>query len=133
MTNDQHVLSAQIIIRSINGDKIEPDTVLTSENIHNFTPSTESINNATTFFKEKGFLVGNFVGISFSITGPTELFEAVMKVKVKIEANKRGTFIRNDGSETATLEGDALTHLPHGLVESIAFAEPPEFGPESFF
>ena len=132
MKNQLNVVSAQIILPSLSGAKIGSNTSITSENIEKFTPSAETISKATSFFREKGFEVGNVVGISFSITGAAALFEEVLKVTVIIDDNNGTGFARSDGSKTATLEGTALKYLPDGLVSTITFPAPLDFGPGSY-
>lgn len=132
MKNKQDVVSAQIILPSLSGAKIGSETSITVENVQQLTPSTETIFKATGYFREKGFEVGNVVGISFSITGAVELFEEILNVKVVLDDNNAAIFISSKGLKTSTLEGDALKSLPDGLVDSITFPEPLDFGPGSY-
>ena len=132
MKNEQNVVSVQIILPSSSGAKIGPETSITAENIQQFTPSAETIAKATGYFRAKGFDVGNVVGISFTITGAAALFEEVLKVKVVIDDQKAASFSSVEGSKTSSLEGDALKSLPTGLVNSITFPEPLDFGPGNY-
>jgi hypothetical protein len=132
MKNKQNVVSALIILPSLSGSKIGSNTSITTENIEKFTPSAVTISKATSFFREKGFEVGTVVGMSFSITGAAALFEEVFNANVIIDDINYARFTSSDGSKTATLEGDALKHLPDGLADSITFPAPLDFGPGSY-
>lgn len=132
MKNPQNIVSAQIILPSLSGAKIGSDTSITAENVEQFTPSAEAISKSTSYFREKGFEVGNCYGISFSITGAAALFEEVLNVKVVIGDNNIASFTTSDGSKITTLEGDALKSLPDGLIDSITFPEPLDFGPGNY-
>lgn len=132
MKNQGNVVSAQVILSSLSGARIGPDTSITAENVKQFTPSAETIAKATSFFREKGFEVGNCVGMSCSITGSAALFEKVLNVKVVIDDNNVASLTSSEGSKTTTLEGDTLKSLPDGLVDAITFPEPLDFGPGNY-
>ncbi len=132
MDMTSRTVSAQVILPSASGRKIDQKTIITAENIKQFTPSAATVAKATAFFRDNGFDVGRVAGISFSITAPAELFEQVLKVQILGNTNDGVSFARKDGTTTTTLEGDALPHLPDGLIDAITLPERPAFGPESY-
>jgi hypothetical protein len=129
MANKKEV-SAQVVLkaadRSVSGENI------TSENVGRAMPAEDDVRKATKHFKELGFKVEHPFGNSFSISGPTALFEKVFKTKLSEE--EKGGLKAKGASGAKSLELP-LTGLPNEvekIVETVTFSEPPDFGPGNF-
>lgn len=123
-------VSAQVVLkaadRSVTGENI------TSENVRRAMPSEDDVRKATSHFKELGFKVEHAFGNSFSISGPSALFENVFKTKLSTE--EKGGLKAKDASGSKSLELP-LANLPNDvekILETVTFSEPPDFGPGNF-
>ena len=129
MANKKEV-SAQVVLkasdRSVSGENI------TSENVGRAIPAEDDLRRATRQFKELGFKVEHAFANSFSISGPTALFEKVFKTKLSEE--EKGSLKAKGAGGTKSFELP-LTNLPNDvetIVETVTFSEPPDFGPGNF-
>lgn len=126
------LVSAQVALRAASGKSFRNQSV-TSENIAEYLPATETVEHAKSRFKELGFEVANIFGNSFSITAPASTFEKVFKVKLQ-RADSGGLQAMAVGG------GDADYELPRSAlptdlkeaVEVVTFSPPPDFGPTSY-
>jgi len=118
------VISAEAILRSKSGRSLTKVNIpITKENIEEFTPTNQTINEAIRCFEELGFTVARSV-ITLSILGKPEQFERVFKVKLTLKKDKpTGSIIVHPEEEL--IIPDSLT----GLVEKVVFPEPPELFP----
>jgi hypothetical protein len=123
--------SAQVLLRPADGPPPGPETVITSENVRAFAPTPEAVTQALLAFEQLGFEVGEFVGISFSITAEAETFERAFDVRL-VTTERGGLQARRDGSEQDELPLDALPESLGRLVHTVTFVPPPDFGPGSF-
>jgi subtilase family serine protease len=88
-------ISAEVILRSKSGRSMDSSNVpITSENIEEFQPSEQVINDATNRFKQLGFAVFSN-GLTLTIEGEKSLFEKVFKVKLTLE---KWTYWKNRSS-----------------------------------
>ncbi len=117
-------ISAQVILKPASGQAIEPTTQITSENVAQFMPSPAAISKATRELRAKGFEVGPCVGNSFSITGPTSLFESVFKHSIQVKEHQ--VTFTDSGYE---LPKEKIPALLRQEVSHITFTAPPDFGP----
>lgn len=81
-------------------------------------PSREVVDQVTSAFAARGFQVGPFVGISFSITADKDLFERTFGVDPQSR--------RFQGTE---LPLDRIAPEITQLVNAVTLTEPPAFGP----
>ena len=112
---------------------INGDTIITTETVKKFTPSLETVTNATTAFANAGFEVGRMVGISFSITAPLSTFQEVFNIHLRETEDAGIEVINNDGSGCYELPLDELPESIANYVENVTFTLPPDFGPTEFF
>ncbi|MGB5756956.1 MAG: hypothetical protein WBM50_08580 [Acidimicrobiales bacterium] len=98
------------------------DLAITSENIGALQPAASDLEAATGAFAALGFAVGPFVGISFSITGSSELFVATFGSGA-LEASPGGRLPLG-----VLTEGDPVVAE---AIETVVLDEPAElFGTE---
>ena len=127
------LVSAQVVLKSASGKSIDGETAITSENIADYSPSSDSLTAATAAFSEAGFVVGNLVGNSFSITASKSTFEKFFKAKLKAE--DRGdvkVFAARGATEGYELPLDSLPQKLAQHVSAVTFSPPPDFGPSSY-
>ncbi len=110
------VLSALVILQP--SDPSAAGEPITSANLGRHTPSPGAVGELMEFFRSRGFEVGPFVGISFSITAPESTFRSVFDADLPTGA--RGDLEFDVGS----LPADVRRHL-----QAVSFSEPPDFGP----
>jgi hypothetical protein len=123
-------ISAQVILPPVQG-KLDGSTRVTSETVQSLAPSPDHVARTRKAFEEAGFEVSKLYGISFSITGPLELFEDFFKTSIK-QDESQGTYLVKDKTVTYELP---LQNLPAHLREhltTVTFSPPPDFGPTNF-
>lgn len=102
--------SAQVVMRPARGEV--PAEAVSSSNLEAYLPTEQDAERARSWFAEQGFEVGALVGISFSISGPAELFDRLDLA---------------GGGEELSLE--ALPEDVARSVRAIGVSPPPDFGP----
>lgn len=127
---DKKEVSAQVVLkgadRSVSGENI------TSENVGRSMPAEDDLRRATKHFKDLGFKVEHPFANSFSISGPTALFEKVFKTKLS-EEGKGGLKAKHaSGSKSFELPMTGLPNDVEKLLDTVTFSEPPDFGPGNF-
>jgi hypothetical protein len=105
-------VSSALVVLQPGGDVTE----VTAATRDTWEPDREGAERARGAFRELGFEVGPMVGLSFSISGPDELFERVFP---DVAAKQR------------TGESFDLSRLPEGAesVQAVVSEPPPAFGP----
>ncbi len=129
----RQIVSAQVILHPASGKPIDGQSNITAVNIKDYTPSPETIAAAKTAFTGVGFEVGEFVGISFSITAPVSVFEKMFKTRLRQDQQVGIQAVRVDGSGSHELPLEALSVSMTDLITSVTFTRPPDFGPREFF
>jgi hypothetical protein len=122
--NPEKIVSAQVVLAAAGGMRPGPQTRITSENIHDWAPSAESIVRVSGALRGMGFEVGECVGNSFSITGVVRLFESCFHTKLR-EA-RGGVQFADDGDELAA---EKIPFALRTQIAAITFTPPPDFGP----
>jgi hypothetical protein len=123
-------ISAQVILPPAQGE-LDGNTRVTSETVGSLAPSPDQVARARKAFEEAGFEVSKLYGISFSITGPLELFEDFFKTNIK-QDNSQGTYLVKDKAVSYELPLQKLpAHLREGIT-TVTFSPPPDFGPTNF-
>jgi hypothetical protein len=87
-------------------------------------PSSESIETARNFFRSRGFAVSPAFGISFSITGNTESYEATFGHQVRTPSD--------DPAGNLELPRDLLPPEILEVIDTVAFPGAPDFGPRDY-
>lgn len=127
------ILSAEVVLRSASGKVFNTQTPITSENVAEYQPSTETAAAAQRAFAKAGFEVGNPAGVSLSITAPKSTFEKIFKVK--IVRDKGGAInVTGSGGEEFGYELP-VNKLPQELKQYAVVATlipPPAFGPSDY-
>ena len=127
------LVSAQVVLKAASGKSFDGRTAITSENIADYSPSTDAVAAAAAAFTEAGFEVGNVVGNSFSITAPKRTFEKFFKTKLQMEDRGTAKVSASKGtSEGYELPLKALPKNLSQLVTAVTFSPPPDFGPSSY-
>jgi subtilase family serine protease len=120
MVLKNETISAEVILKSQTGRSLTEGTPITSENIKDFKPSQETINEAVEKFRELGFTVLPS-NITITIVGTKTLFEKVFgtKLQIKTTTDKR---ISIRSMEDLTIP-DSLRKS----IEKVIFIPPPEY------
>jgi pro-kumamolisin-like protein len=118
------VVSAQVVLVAANGARPGPGTRITSQNIHEWAPSAETIERVSDHFRAMGFEVGECVGNSMAITGPVRLFESGFRVRLR----KAGGGMQFAG-ERYEMASEKIPSTLRAHVAAITFTPPPDFGP----
>jgi hypothetical protein len=129
----EKLLSAEIALRSASGKSFDRETKITSQNIADYLPASEVVEEARRAFAKAGFQVSKAAGIGFSITGPARLFKKVFKVKT-VSDGRGGVKVLAAGAGEGSYELP-LKGLPTELAQHVVvatFSPPPDFGPGSF-
>jgi hypothetical protein len=128
----QKPVSAQVIFRPASGKKLDRNATITSENIAQYVPRPDSVEAASRLFSRDGFQVARLVGNSFSITASQQVFEKAFGVRLKSMDDKSMMFVDKKGVARRELPRSHLPEAVRDTVETICFAEPPDFGPTQF-
>ena len=118
------IVSAEAILKSRTGRSLARTTVpITAENIEEYTPSPDTIAEATQRFEELGFSVPAS-GVTLTLRGRPAQFEEVFGVKLAPEkdALTGGVAVRTEGEPVVP---DSL----RDVVEKVVFPEPAKFFP----
>jgi len=107
-------ISAQVILRP-RGTASSRGLTITAETIADYAPDAETAQRIARYFADKGFDVGGVVGTSFSIAGPSTLFQEVF-----------------GGRRDRSLVLDKLDPSIAAAIEEVTFTKPPDFGPTSY-
>ena len=112
------VISAQVIIRSQSGETIRGDVPITASNIGRYSPAPDDVEKVQQAFRDAGFVVGNMVGVSFSITAPLSRFERFFRTKLRV-AERGEVALKGQDAPAGGLELSP-THLPRDAASRIA-------------
>jgi hypothetical protein len=101
-------ISAQVVLRA--------KGPITAATLAENQPPRENVEAVQGLFRDAGFKLGPYVGISFSISGSKQLFER---------------FFRTRLSEVKSYELPlhALPKEVASVIEAVTFTPPPDFGP----
>ncbi len=127
------LVCGNVLLRPASGATIDGSTVITADNIRDYTPSAETIDVTTRYFGDQGFQVGPAVGISFAVTAPKEHFEKLFGAS--LQRNEQGMLQvvdPDDGSFGYELPLDRLPDGVRSRVIVVALEEPTSFGPSDF-
>ncbi len=122
--NLKRIISAQVVLVAASGARPGPQTRITSENIRDWAPSTETIVRVSGELRSMGFEVGKCVGNSISITAAARLFESCFHIKLQ-EAGGVVQFA-GEGYELVT---ERIPSALRAQIAAITFTPPPDFGP----
>jgi hypothetical protein len=130
--NKESIVSAQVITRPASGQAIGGRLVISTENIAKLAPSPSALAVVTAIFRSKGFKIGPFVGISFSVTGAIRTFEELFGMQIRMGKDHAYEFVAENRIVGHELTGDELPEELREFVQAVAFPLPPEFGPTKF-
>jgi hypothetical protein len=116
--NDE-ITSAQVILRPRGLKSSAEAGPVTSANVHQYTPTAETLQKVSSWFASKGFEVGPAVGTSFSISASKAEFERVFKTKLARRKSLK-------------LPLEPIPQDVAGEIEEVTFTPPPDFGPTSY-
>jgi site-specific DNA-cytosine methylase len=116
------LISAEAILRSRSGRSLaRPDEPITAENVEEFSPTQETIAEASRRLEELGFAVSPS-GVTLTVLGEPTRFERVFGVMLAMGKDEHA------GGPTIQPQGElAMPDSLEALVEEIVFPEPPEF------
>ena len=117
-TNEEPI-SAQVILRPRGLRSSAEADPITSANVHQYTPTSETVRKVVTWFASKGFETGPAVGTSFSISAPKSTFEQVFVTKL---ARRKSLKLPLEPIASNVAEE----------IEEVTFSPPPDFGPTSY-
>lgn len=125
-------LSAQVILLSESGKQMDTKVPITSENVHEYLPKSETRHLTQNYFADLGFDVQEGFGNSFAIIGSKKLFQNVFDTKiVKTKGNNVKAKL-NDETKTGKLPINNLAKEIRRKIAEIIFTELPDFGPTNF-
>ena len=119
MVLDNETISSEVILKSKTGRSLTEGIPITSENIKDFQPSQETINEAVEIFRELGFTVSPS-NVTITIVGTKNLFEEVFNTKLQIKTTDKGISIKPPRD---LIIPNSLRHI----VEKVIFIPPPEY------
>jgi subtilase family serine protease len=119
MVLENETISAEVILKSKSGRSLTESIPITSENIKDFKPSQETINETVEKFRELGFTVLP-ANITITIVGTKTLFEKVFGTKLQINTNDKGISVLPTRDLT-------IPDILRGSVEKVIFIPPPEY------
>ncbi len=129
---EESIVSAQVVLHAAGGEAIEGKRQISARKLRQLVPPHGTVSLLAGIFRSKGFEVGPFVGISFSVTGMVRDFEKYFRVRIRPGKDGGYEFVVNDRSVGHELSGE---DLPEGLreyVQAVVFPLPPDFGPTKF-
>ena len=126
------VVSAQVIMHPREGKSIDDIPGITANTLAEYAPSENTVKSTVDMFLSKGFEVGYFVGISFSVTGTVEDFQKLFGKQIHLEEDHSYVFVDKNGTTKRELSKDELPVEIRDLVYAIVFPQPPDFGPSNF-
>ncbi len=132
-TLDPHrEISAQVILRPAGGRRPQGSAPATAETIQEFLPAPDLVRQARSAIQALGFRVGPFVGNSFAITAPAEVFGRALGVNLRVNADGGIECVGKDGSGSYECPREQLPREVAQFVDAITFTPPPAFGPTRF-
>jgi len=120
----EHVLVAQVILRSGSGEEITGQSIITSESLHRFKPDPVDAGLVVRAFADAGFEVGPVLGIGMSLTGSRKLFERYFSVSLQKGRNEEWVVLEPGGHVTRELPSAALPTEVSARTHLVTF-EPP--------
>ena len=131
-TDDNLLISVQVILKPESGEEFDPAIPVTSENVQSILPSAESLLDVQKFFVENNLDVSQAFANSFAVSGSLKTFEEIFAVKLAEtdDGEIRIGDIENDAGYEIPLE-----NLPPQIkksIQTITFTAKPDFGPENF-
>jgi hypothetical protein len=126
------IVSAQVILRPGSGQPIGDGALILASNLAQFAPPPGAVASAAAAFRSRGFEVGPFVGVSFSVTGTVGAFEGFFGMPIQLGQDGGYEFMANQKAIGHELPGERLPEVLRQLVQTVAFPLPPDFGPTKF-
>jgi subtilase family serine protease len=120
MENGDYTLSAEVVLRSRTGRSLSDENVaITSNNIEEFSPSDDTIKEATCRLQDMGFSVAA-TGVTLTIVGKLSLFEEVFSTKITL-----GKTSANDNIIIHCEKDPIIPSTLRDIIEKIIFIPPP--------
>jgi organic radical activating enzyme len=117
---EEPVLSAEVVLKSASGRSLtDVGATITSENVSEFRPNQETIEEAIHQLEKLGFKVPQ-KGITLTIVGEPKQFERAFKIKLTTKKVPAGV-------EVHTNTDASIPPSLSNTVEKIVFVPPPEF------
>jgi subtilase family serine protease len=129
---EEREISAQVVLRPESGKSFDGSTEITSANIQEYLPSSETIRRVRGAFISNGFDVEPVYANSFAITAKAERFEEVFHTKLQMDETHGVQVIQQDNTTGNELPLEGLPKSIIPLIEAVTFTPPPEFGPKNF-
>ena len=118
MSTRDPIVNAQVVLKAASGKKLLDESAITKNNIQQFLPSENAINEAATGLRERGFTT-HASHPTLSISGKKSLFEKVFILHLKEKKhNHQSYYVPN---KKATIPAP-LTNS----IDAIVFPEPVE-------
>jgi hypothetical protein len=123
------IISAQVVMRTAAGQAPGDAAPITAANIREHAPAAEAVARVADALSQAGFDVGALAGVSFSITGPVDLFRRVFQAPLRRRPDGGVEVVRQDGAANSELPLDALPASYRSLIAAVVFPPPPEWMP----
>jgi hypothetical protein len=126
------LLSAEVALHSASGKALGSQPAITAENIGDYLPAPDIVEQAQKAFAKAGFEVSQPAGLGFSISASQNVFEQVFKVKLELD-DRGGVKVVGPGAHD--IRELPAKNLPDELADYVAaatFSRPPDFGPGNY-
>lgn len=128
----ESIVSAQVILRPASAQAIDAKVMISASNVAEFAPSPGAVSSVAAELRSKGFEIGPFVGVSFSVTGTIRAFEEFFGMRIRLGEDQAYEFVAKNKTVGHELTGGELPEVLRKSVHAVAFPLPPDFGPTDF-
>jgi hypothetical protein len=128
LSPDQVVSAFAVLIPS-SGKPLDGHARITSENVSEYTPSAEAVASVAQAFRRLGFQTDTTAGTGVSIIGAVEAFEKTFGTQLQPGAKGGIVSVPKGAPPALELPLELLPSEIRSVIQTVTFAEPPDFGP----
>ena len=132
MLNPEQIISAEVLLVSATGIKIDDNTLITSENIENYRPAAGTIQKVSQYFQHNGFEVTPLVGISLTIYASARHFSEFFNISLIADKASGIKAVLDSNTTSSELPLNSIEGSIKDLIITVTFVPPPDFGPTNF-
>ncbi len=125
-THADDVLSAMVIVRAASGRRLAGSAAIDASTLSQHSATPADVAATERAFRDRGFAVGQYVGISFAISAPRSKFEEKFGVQLALGADGQITVLRDGKTFGLELPLDRLTAPMRRRIDTVTFAPPVE-------
>ncbi len=126
-------ISAEVVLYSRTKKSIKDNEKITSENVNDYRPSEETMEEANRILKRYGFRTAGYGVVGFTITGTADLYERTFDIRLLKRKMRQAVGLEPGGNVHRELEYytyEGMLTIPEELkniVEDVFFQPPPDF------